>query len=155
MVSCQKGPTRHADAWQIGPFWQDILEICIQKDCEREESVPREKIRDGEWKRVKDMMRVGIVFGWITLYSQNSMWLTSITIDTMTLYCEKCCQSIFNEIFTVEKGSIEMAALSQAVVFNSISSWLLQESFSCKWQGYEWWRHTPLWKSAPFSCDVT
>ena len=26
-VSCQKGPTRHAYAWQIGPFWQDTLEI--------------------------------------------------------------------------------------------------------------------------------
>ena len=26
MVSCQKGPTRHAYAWQIGPFWQDTLE---------------------------------------------------------------------------------------------------------------------------------
>ena len=23
MVSCQKGPIRHAYAWQIGPFWQD------------------------------------------------------------------------------------------------------------------------------------
>ena len=27
MVSCQKGPTRHAYAWQIGPFWQDALEL--------------------------------------------------------------------------------------------------------------------------------
>ena len=27
MVSCQKGPTRHASVWQIGPFWQDTLEI--------------------------------------------------------------------------------------------------------------------------------
>ena len=26
-VSCQKGPTRHAYAWQIGPFWQDTLEV--------------------------------------------------------------------------------------------------------------------------------
>ena len=26
-VSCQKGPTRHAYAWQIGPFWQDTIEI--------------------------------------------------------------------------------------------------------------------------------
>ena len=26
-VSCQKGPTRHAYAWQIGPFWQDTLDI--------------------------------------------------------------------------------------------------------------------------------
>ena len=27
-VSCQKGPTRHAYAWQIGPFWQDTLDVC-------------------------------------------------------------------------------------------------------------------------------
>ena len=27
MVSCQKGPTRHAYAWQIGPFWQNTLEM--------------------------------------------------------------------------------------------------------------------------------
>ena len=27
MVSCQKGPTRHAYAWQIGPFCQDTLDI--------------------------------------------------------------------------------------------------------------------------------
>ena len=26
MVSCQKGPTRHAYTWQIGPFWQDTLD---------------------------------------------------------------------------------------------------------------------------------
>ena len=25
-VSCQKGPTHHAYVWQIGPFWQDILD---------------------------------------------------------------------------------------------------------------------------------
>ena len=27
MVSCQKGPTRHAYVWQIGSFWQDTLEM--------------------------------------------------------------------------------------------------------------------------------
>ena len=27
MVSCQEGPTRHAYAWQIGPFWQDTLDV--------------------------------------------------------------------------------------------------------------------------------
>ena len=27
MVSCQKGPTRRAYAWPIGPFWQDTLDI--------------------------------------------------------------------------------------------------------------------------------
>ena len=27
MVSCQEGPTRHAYAWQIGPFWQDTLDL--------------------------------------------------------------------------------------------------------------------------------
>ena len=26
-VSCQKGPTRNAYAWQIGPFWQDTLDL--------------------------------------------------------------------------------------------------------------------------------
>ena len=26
-VSCQKGPTRHAYAWQIGPFWQDTIDV--------------------------------------------------------------------------------------------------------------------------------
>ena len=26
-VSCQKRPTRHAYAWQIGPFWQEILDL--------------------------------------------------------------------------------------------------------------------------------
>ena len=30
MVSCQKGPTRHAYAWQIGPFLQDTLEEELQ-----------------------------------------------------------------------------------------------------------------------------
>ena len=29
-VSCKKGPTRHAYAWQIGPFWQDTLEYIIK-----------------------------------------------------------------------------------------------------------------------------
>ena len=27
MVSRQKGPYRHAYAWQIGPFWQETLDI--------------------------------------------------------------------------------------------------------------------------------
>ena len=29
MLSCQKDPNRHAYAWQIGPFWQDTLDICF------------------------------------------------------------------------------------------------------------------------------
>ena len=28
MLSCQKGPTRYAYAWRIGPFWQDTIDIC-------------------------------------------------------------------------------------------------------------------------------
>ena len=34
MLSCQKGPTRHAYAWQIGPFWQDTLDIDIDTDTD-------------------------------------------------------------------------------------------------------------------------
>ena len=29
MVSCKKGPTRHAYAWQIGPFWKDTLDMLL------------------------------------------------------------------------------------------------------------------------------
>ena len=29
MVSCQKGPTGHAYAWQIRLFWQDTLELSV------------------------------------------------------------------------------------------------------------------------------
>ena len=29
MVSRQKGPTRHAYAWQIGPFWQDTIDMAL------------------------------------------------------------------------------------------------------------------------------
>ena len=32
-VSCRKGPIRHAYAWQIGPFWQDTLELCLHWEC--------------------------------------------------------------------------------------------------------------------------
>ena len=28
-ISCQEGPTRHAYAWQIRPFWQDTLDMCL------------------------------------------------------------------------------------------------------------------------------
>ena len=34
MVSRQKGPTRHAYAWWIGPFWQDTLEVIIGKSSQ-------------------------------------------------------------------------------------------------------------------------
>ena len=30
MVPYQKGPTHHAYAWQIGPFWQDTLDMCTR-----------------------------------------------------------------------------------------------------------------------------
>ena len=29
MVSCQKGPSSHAYAWQIGPFWRDTLDLSL------------------------------------------------------------------------------------------------------------------------------
>ena len=43
MASCQRGPTRHAYAWQIGPFWQDTLDISQQTDpMSREASMKEE-----------------------------------------------------------------------------------------------------------------
>ena len=32
-VSCQEGPTRHYYAWQIGPFWQDTLDMSFLNGC--------------------------------------------------------------------------------------------------------------------------
>ena len=39
MVSCQKGPTRHAYTWQIGPFWQDTLNISMEEETISEENI--------------------------------------------------------------------------------------------------------------------
>ena len=42
-ISCQKGPTRHAYAWQIGPFWQDTLDVrCNQKELLAKQWVPQQ-----------------------------------------------------------------------------------------------------------------
>ena len=40
MVSCQKGPTRHAYAWQIGPFLQDTLELWSENAATMETVLP-------------------------------------------------------------------------------------------------------------------
>ena len=34
MISCQKGLTRHACAWQIGPFWQDTLDMSLLRPAD-------------------------------------------------------------------------------------------------------------------------
>ena len=59
MVSCQKGPTRHAYAWQIGPFWQDTHDVCgnllldffktLQSDlgCKSGENIVSRRVRPG------------------------------------------------------------------------------------------------------------
>ena len=39
MVSCQKGPTRHAYAWRVGPFWQDTIDLTAFHLCETEITV--------------------------------------------------------------------------------------------------------------------
>ena len=45
-VSCQKGPTRHAYAWQIGPFWQDTLDMVqTMVQCTLETDGLRQEIR--------------------------------------------------------------------------------------------------------------
>ena len=39
MVSCEKGPTRHAYAWQIGPFWQDTIDLENSLHFSRDDSL--------------------------------------------------------------------------------------------------------------------
>ena len=45
ILSCQKGPTRHAYAWQIGPFWQDTLELLAKfSPCTRTVEYPHPRL---------------------------------------------------------------------------------------------------------------
>ena len=48
MVSCQKGPIRHAYAWQIEPFWQDILDMYKEKNVTKYRITPNEH-SNGYW----------------------------------------------------------------------------------------------------------
>ena len=43
-VFCWKGPTRHAYTWQIGPFWQDTLDVFENFGCRRLWSIISEVI---------------------------------------------------------------------------------------------------------------
>ena len=52
MVSCQKGPTRHACACQIGPFWQDTLDISSSDICHFLECIALNKNVDAKRKAV-------------------------------------------------------------------------------------------------------
>ena len=61
MVSCQKGPTRHAYAWQIGPFRQDTLDMCV---CV---SLPQQRKNETYWlhttpKPLTPLMRIAECF---------------------------------------------------------------------------------------------
>ena len=56
-VSCQKGPTRHAYAWQIGAFWQDTLDILSIQIHITHNWIPDDLV-DGESTSVQVMVRV-------------------------------------------------------------------------------------------------
>ena len=49
MVSCQKGPTHHAYAWQIGPFWRipSMSPVLISKAIDYMVTVERWGVSDG------------------------------------------------------------------------------------------------------------
>ena len=57
-VSCEKGPTRHAHAWQIGHFWQDTLFI---KHCDTHFHV-RILLRSRGWAYRHTYLLVSILF---------------------------------------------------------------------------------------------
>ena len=50
-VSCQKGPTRNAYAWQIGPFWQDTLDIISARGLRENKPIHAENYR----RKYRDM----------------------------------------------------------------------------------------------------
>ena len=48
MVSCQKGPALHAYAWQIGPFFQDTLDMLfpyMQRGLNNRDNNVREEMK--------------------------------------------------------------------------------------------------------------
>ena len=79
MVSCQKGPTRHAYAWQIGPFWQDTLELCVSVT---DTSVECQSIDEGTSALLKyDIMQQRDV-SWVWIGKHSLMWILSHALNT-------------------------------------------------------------------------
>ena len=66
-VSCQNGPTRHACAWQIGPFWQDTL--AIQGECHEGRCSHAVSMVTYVWERCK--CRAFFLCVWLLAHRNN------------------------------------------------------------------------------------
>ena len=86
MVSCQKGPTWHAYAWQIGPFWQDTLELkCVlipEHSCSHIECIKNIYTcirckRDYVTPHLSHMPSCGDIYGAEVIYMEWSKTSTS------------------------------------------------------------------------------
>ena len=83
MLSCQKGPAHHAYAWQIGPFWQDALNIKASGNPQREmEKIILSEIRQQtttlwEYSQYKDIeLCAYILIYTLTLNVQGPSYLS-------------------------------------------------------------------------------
>ena len=97
MVSCQRGPTRHASAWQIGPFWQDTLEI---RPCRK---TATQLLYSESHLSHKSVCNLG---EWKIWRRQITMVISLILIIIMILYTEDIyfLQKIDDGVWHLEKS---------------------------------------------------
>ena len=94
-VSCQKGPTRHAYAWQIGPFRQDILDMCRQVKksddlisyCRRRLSVVLDICQLSIEKNIYSHFESYFGFGLTQVYEIISGTTTQVVCPTQQIPC--------------------------------------------------------------------
>ena len=142
MVSCQKGPTRHANAQQIGPFWQDTLDIRTASvifhgyDCFKIQS---------NYNAVQYIIMITYSFEMTTIEHKSDFELTkqtaylALTGELWGVYCE-----IHKSDFKLTKHTLYLALTGElrgvyCVEFGekwpcyssiSLASWTLMRTYS-------------------------
>ena len=114
-VSSQKGPTRHTYAWQIGPFWQDILELsCYMKQYAENLNVKPNIVLD------KITFQL---FAYCVCFSTNNKMINENNQHRTTFYCEEFIfqNAVFTETF-ISKWFIATAVFFYAAA-RDVTRW--------------------------------
>ena len=109
MVSCQKGPTRHAYAWQIGPFWQDTLDILASG---RSHSAPGIQQTSVNFRPAAGPLYES---KWVTRCCDIQCLLSAVfvyktaALKDATCWCFPCCvhKQLFNKVISKQAVKID------------------------------------------------
>ena len=105
MVSCQRGPTCHAYAWQIGPFWQDTLDLGLGLEWGwREVALPSQIWGFGKHMNTHIEKKIA-VNPFKTLLTDSLLWpwLHSVSIFLSGL----CTTMVHNFVFCIHGATNE------------------------------------------------